>query len=178
MISIEHVLSASDPTPRVIATMCEATVNSLTYRPELVAQSIYGHPDAIVKDRFLQISAAFTKNLAFFSKTRRYDDRNEIACKVAAAIMECRELDPLMEATTWKPDGKSLIPELWERRNQKTLDLGGKCAMHMYNMHRTLQQQFASLCFCYISKYMTAEQRSRVEELSGVYGWCKCLPMV
>ena len=173
-----QILSEPNPDPIVVAATCSGIVNNLCFNARGVAQEICDCENQLVKDRFLQLTSAFIKSLALFHTNRHTDSRNEMACKIASAIVNCEELSSLMEATNWEPDGLSVNARHWEFRHQKTMDFGGKCAINMYGMHRTLQQQFAAVCFCYVSKSMTEAQREMVQDASGVYGWNTGLPMI
>lgn len=151
-----------------IAADIEATVNSFSFDPKAEAKAIYECGEQETKERFLQITAAFTKILAYFHENHMTDDRNMAACHIASAIMRCPEMDEFVSKSNYEFDERvGTNIGVWERIHNEQLDYGGRVAIHMTHMHRTLQQRFASACFYYFDQEASDKQRKAVFYSSG-----------
>lgn len=177
MEKIIQILQEENPDPGTVARICEEMVNSFTFNPAHAAQELL-NTDAVIKGRFTQLAAAFIKMLAYFHSNGLADGRNEIACKIAYAIYTCESAKTIVGSTNWIPDFYGKNVQYCERRYACELDFGAKCVMKMQSMHRTLQQQFAALCFCFIRDSMTRETKDAIAEDSGIQYWNQRLPMI
>lgn len=138
-----------------ISKTIEIMVNSYAFKSKDLVNEIMSKG---IEGNFMCIAIAFIKALGrLYINNGLYDGRNERACKVAAMVMNCPSFDCRYSGLTnydgfnWYTDRMDV--RRWEYEHDDLLDISGLVAVELSNIHRTLQQTFAGMCFYFLSQY-------------------------
>lgn len=105
--------------------------------------------DDDVREPFLELSLAWVEQLAAIYDEQSYDDRNEYACRVGAAIVA--------------------LPAFAPYKNSEVSEVAKQFAKRFRHEHRTLQQTFSGVVFRFLQATLP-QGTLHDDDTSGVFG--------